>query len=81
MEEHGRRHMAKRTFWKPSRGGYNAYYAEYRSTEDKTITLWKKCSSGKEREEFITEQSHLIRRFETEKEYLDFYSFLSTMTT
>jgi len=71
--------MAKRSFWQPTGGGYNVFYAEYRSREDPTIKLWKRCSSGKEREEFIREQSLIIRRFETEKEYLDFYNFLSTL--
>lgn len=81
MEEHGWRHMAKRAFWQPSGGGYNSFHAWYQSKEDPNIRFWKTLSSGKEREEFIREQSHLIRRFETEKEYVDFYNFLSTMTS
>lgn len=79
MEEHGWRHMAKRRFWQPSGGGYHTFYAVF-NPSDGSKQLWKECSSGKEREEFIREQSHLIRRYETEQEYLDFYRFLCTMT-
>ncbi len=81
MEEHGWRHMAKRAFWQPSGGRWNRYSASYQSKEDPNIIFYKTLGSGKEREEFIREQSHLIRRFPTDQEYADFYNFLSTMTS
>lgn len=72
--------MAKRRFWRAEGRGYSAFYAVYDPDGDRKKRLYHRCSSGAEREAFIREQSELIRKFETEQEYLDFFNFVSTLT-
>ena len=62
----------KRTFWQPVGWGY---YAEYRTTSQKREppTFYMKSDSGQAREEFIREQSKMIRKFETDEEYIAYW--------
>lgn len=73
--------MAKRQFWRGEGRSYGTFYAVFDPEGDRKRRIYHKCDSGAEREAFIREQSELIRKFETEQEYLDFYKMVLTLTS
>lgn len=72
--------MSGKTFWKPRKGRYRWFYAEYHPVNDHDRWINKQFESGAEREVFIREQSELIRRCSTDEEYMNLYNSILTLT-
>lgn len=66
----------KKTYWKPLKGNWKRFYAQYRSNEE---VFNRTFQTGLEREEFIREQNQLVRKYGSDEAYIALYKAVLTL--